>query len=173
MCDTMLRFSPGVSVLLSASAAASQEVGLNPLGGSHEHHAASHTSPRSLVPLRSGLAGNRRQPRRYGRFAALALTPPRNRRVTGRRKTRHRDRRQLHYLAAGFGRHDTRLSGLVIRGCVIAGCREPPFAGLASIGAQFRRSSPEASSIADAPLATSFVDSSCGYLDHRIERWPR
>ena len=61
MCDTMLRFSPGVSVLLSASAAASQEVGLNPLGGSHEHHAASHTSPRSLVPLRSGLAGNRRQ----------------------------------------------------------------------------------------------------------------
>ena len=98
---------------------------VEPLGGSHEHHAASHISPRSLVPLRSGLAGNRRQPRRYGRFAALALTPPRNRRVTGRRKTRHRDRRQLHYLAAGFGRH----SGLVIRGCVVAGCREPPFAG--------------------------------------------
>ena len=36
----------------------------------------------------------------------------------------------------------------------------------------FRRPSPEASSIANAALATSFVDSNCGYPDHRIERWP-
>src|SRR6185436_10454172 len=37
----------------------------------------------------------------------------------------------------------------------------------------FRRPSPEGSSIADAALATSFVDSNCGYPDHRIVRWPR
>ena len=37
----------------------------------------------------------------------------------------------------------------------------------------FRRPSPEGSSIADAALATSFVNSNCGYPDHRIVRWPR
>ena len=37
----------------------------------------------------------------------------------------------------------------------------------------FRRPSPEGSSIADAALATSFVDFNCGYPDHRIVRWPR
>ena len=47
---------------------------------------------------------------------------------------------------------------------------------LHAVARQLRRPSPEASSIADAALATSatsFVDSNCGYPDHRIVRWPR